>query len=469
MNTSASNLSRRLAASALAALPFEPHPDQEFLLRGLADFIASPDARGVFVLNGYAGTGKTSLVGAMIKALDAERRRVAVLAPTGRAAKVASMMSAHPASTIHRRIFRPDFNDPGSRSYHVAPNESPDTLFIVDEASLIPDRPGDRSSLLELLTRYVYSAPECRMILVGDEAQLPPVGQEQSSAMNPDRLRSLGLNPVCATLDLPLRQEADSGIIHNATLVRQFLYHPPYDISDVYLEVSGFPGISVVSSLELGDLLADSYASVGKEETIVITRSNRRANNFNQEIRNRVLYAEQPVERDERLVISKNDYYWLRNDRKMKLIANGDMARVSHVGRTEKAYGRWFTEVELELADGRLTTAQLMLRSLVTDGPAIPGDEMDRFYNRVLAEYEGELSEKIQGALSDPYYNALQAKYAYCVTCHKAQGGQWKHVYVDMGNIAPDMFDASFFRWLYTAITRATEHVFLINPSFPFR
>ena len=251
--------------------------------------------------------------------------------------------------------------------------------------------------------------------------------------------------------------------------MRQFLYHPPYDISDVYLEVSGFPGISVVSSLELGDLLADSYASVGKEETIVITRSNRRANNFNQEIRNRVLYAEQPVERDERLVISKNDYYWLRNDRKMKLIANGDMARVSHVGRTEKAYGRWFTEVELELADGRLTTAQLMLRSLVTDGPAIPGDEMDRFYNRVLAEYEGELSEKIQGALSDPYYNALQAKYAYCVTCHKAQGGQWKHVYVDMGNIAPDMFDASFFRWLYTAITRATEHVFLINPSFPFR
>ena len=454
---------------AVANLPFDPHADQMVLIEVLASFIVSSDPRGVFVLNGYAGTGKTSVMGAMIKALDDLRRRVVVLAPTGRAAKVAASMSSHPASTIHRRIFRPDLNDPSSRSYHVAPNEQTDTLFIVDEASLIPDRPGDRSSLLQLLAGYVYSAPGCRMILVGDEAQLPPVGQEVATAMNPDRLRAIGLKPTCMTLDLPLRQASGSAIIHNATLVRHFLYNPPLSPLSVYLDVTNYPGMEAISTLEMGEMLADSYAKVGEEETIVITRSNRRANNFNQEIRNRVLYAEEPLQRGDRLVIAKNDYYWLRNERKMKLIANGDMARVAWVGKTEKMYGRYFTEVELELSDGRTVSAQLMLRSLMAEGPSIPSDEMDRFYSRVMAEYEGELSEKIKGVETDPYYNALQAKYAYCVTCHKAQGGQWKHVYIDMGSIPQEALDTNFFRWLYTAITRATEKVYLINPSIPVK
>lgn len=458
-----------LALEAEAQLPYQPVPEQRRLLSQLASFVTEGGARDVFVLNGYAGTGKTSLVGAFIKAMDARKMPVAVLAPTGRAAKVAASLSSHKASTIHRRIYRPDLSDPSGRSWVVAPNEARDTLFIVDEASLIPDRPGDPSSLLRLLARYVYSAPGCRMLLVGDEAQLPPVGQDISTALNPERLARFGLRPIYFTLDLPLRQAAGSAIIHNATLVRRALFNPDAVPDDFYLDVSTLPGMEAVSTLDLADRLSDSFAEVGEEETVIVTRSNWRANAFNQEVRNRVLYAEEPVQTGERLVIAKNDYYWLRNDRRMPLIANGDVARVSWVGRTEKMYGRFFTEVELELSDGRFVTAQLMLRSLMSEGPSIPREEMARFEERVMREYEGEFTEKIKGSQSDPYFNALQAKYAYCLTCHKAQGGQWRHVYVDMSGIAPEAMDATFYRWLYTALTRATEKVFLINPTVACR
>lgn len=450
---------------ALDAMPFEPVPSQLAVMMSMSEFIVNPDPRLVFVLNGYAGTGKTSVVGAMIRALDSLKRPVVVLAPTGRAAKVASALSSHEASTIHRRLFRPVMSEAGAKSWFIAPNQCRDTLFIVDEASLIPDREGDPRSLLKVLVDYVHSAPGCRMVLIGDEAQLPPVGQEFATAMNPERLKQLGLTPICTTLDVPLRQASDSGIVHNATLVRSFLFNDPLP-SEVSLELSGFPDIMAVSSLELAELLADSYSQVGQDETLIITRSNRRANDFNRQIRARVLYADSPVQTGDRLVISKNDYFWSK-DRKHRLIANGDMACVKWVGKTEKMYGRYFTEVELELSEGNMVTAQLMLRSLVCEGPSIPHDEMDRFTSRALAEQEGVLSERLKALDEDPYYNALQAKYAYCVTCHKAQGGQWSHVYIDMGGIAPEQFDEAFYRWLYTAVTRATSKVYLINPTFP--
>ncbi|MCM1370207.1 MAG: AAA family ATPase [Candidatus Amulumruptor caecigallinarius] len=451
-----------LVAKALSYLPYKPLATQESLICAMADFVVNSAPRDVFVLNGYAGTGKTSLAGGFIKAFVALKGKPVILAPTGRAAKVASEFAARQASTIHRRLFRPIASEGGATSYFIAPNDSKDTLFIVDEASLVNDS-GSGDSLLALLVNYVYSAPGCRLMLIGDSAQLPPVGQSASTAMSPDRLRALGLNPVSFTLDVPVRQAAGSGIVHNATLVRGYQSNTPPDGPELHL--SGFPEMKAVSSAELADCLSDSYGSVGMDETLIITRSNSRANKFNLAVRNMVMFAEEPLERGERIVISKNDYYWGKRSKGASLIANGESATVNWVGRSQKVYGRFFTEVELTLSDGSIITANLMLRSLVCDGPAIPRQEMERLYNHVLAAYEGEISEKIRGALDDPFYNALQAKYAYCVTCHKAQGGQWKHVYIDMGGINPDAFGPDFYRWLYTALTRATEKVFLINPG----
>jgi exodeoxyribonuclease-5 len=456
-----------IITKALELLPYEPLPEQLRVLTGLSSFALNGGERDVFVLNGYAGTGKTSLAGAFIKALTAYKQRVVILAPTGRAAKVAAGYSGRQASTIHRKIFRADASDPTGKRYMLAPNEKTDTLFIVDEASLITDSASDpRGSLLYLLIRYVYSAPGCKMILIGDEVQLPPVGQEESTAMNPERLRALGLNPICYVLDQPVRQAADSGIVHNATLVRLMMTDLP-EGEMPELHVGGYHDMIPVSTADLADVLSDSYAMVGPEETLIITRSNKRANNFNQAVRNQVMYADSPLQRGDRLVISKNDYFWGKRNGTSPLIANGDTATVNWVGRTEKIYGRYFSEVELQLSDGAIISAKLMLRSLMSEGPAIPRAEMERFYNLVLAEYDGELSEKIAGTMDDPYYNALQAKYAYCVTCHKAQGGQWKHIYIDMGGIDWSNPEPAYFRWLYTALTRSTEKVFLINPTIP--
>lgn len=462
------SLSARILNEALESLSFEPHPRQLSVLAAACDFAVNGEPSDVFVLNGYAGSGKTSVIGALIKGLDRFRRRVIVLAPTGRAAKVASSLSSHPASTIHRRIFRPNPSDPAGRSWLLARNDKVNTLFIVDEASLIGDSPEmGASGLLGSLVRYVYSAPGCRLLLVGDEAQLPPVGQEKSYAMNPDRLSSFGLNPLYHTLDVPLRQEGGSGIVFNADIVRRRIdaaAQPTFP----ELSITRFPEMEMISSASLADSLADSFAGVGEEETLVVTRSNRRANDFNRAIRNMVMFAEDPLERGDRLVISKNDYFWGKRNKTSGLIANGETATVTWVGKTEKMYGRFFTETELLLSDGSIITAQIMLRSLVCDGPSIPTAEMQRFYNVVISECEGELSERIMAVQNDPYYNALQVKYAYCVTCHKAQGGQWKHVYIDMGGITPDSMGPEFYKWLYTALTRATEKVFLINSPLPY-
>lgn len=461
----AAESAEKLYRAALATLPFTLLDQQDEVLKRMCLFAVSDTPGDVFVLNGYAGTGKTSLVGALIKALDASKRKTVVLAPTGRGAKVASGMSAHPAGTIHRRLFRPDMSDASGMRYVVAPNQSRDTLFIVDEASLIADSKGP-DSLLAMLVKHVYSAPGCKMLLMGDEAQLPPVGQTTAYAMNPDRLRSLGLIPHCHVLDLAMRQDAESGIIHNATLMRHLLYHPDTQLRPC-IDMAGFKDVRVISSRELPDELAASYSSVGQEETLIITRANWRANDFNQAIRQQVFDYDSPVSRGDRLVITKNDYFWGKQNGRNGLIANGDMAEVTWTGRTEKVYGRYFTEVELQFADGRIINAQLMLRSLMTKGSSIPREEMERFMNRIMADTEGVLSEKIAAALNSPFYNALQAKYAYCVTCHKAQGGEWKHVYIDMGGIDPEALGPEFYRWIYTAITRATQRVYFVNPTIP--
>lgn len=459
----------QLAETALSLLPFQPNEQQYALIRALSSFIVNRGPRDVFVLNGYAGTGKTSVMGAMVKALRETHRRVIMLAPTGRAAKVAASMASDRASTIHKRIFRGNSADPSNTTFFLAENRDADAIFIVDEASLVTDGNSFKNSLLLQLTSHVYNAPGCGMILVGDLAQLPPVGQSDSPAMKPERLREIGLNPICFTLDLPVRQTAGSGILYNATIIRQFLFSN-FEKDNFALYAKGFPDVVTVPSQELADYLSSSWSEVGQDETLIVTRSNKRANNFNRAIRNMVMYAEEPLQQGDRIVISKNDYYWSKINKLNNFIANGETAEIIWVGKNEKAYGRWFADVELKLPDVEApVSAKIMLRSLIAEGPSVPREEMERLYNRVLAEYDGEISHKIKGALEDPFYNALQAKYAYCVTCHKAQGGQWKHVYVDMGAIDPEAIGPEFYRWLYTAVTRTTEKLFLVNPGVPIR
>ncbi|MDE6009319.1 MAG: ATP-binding domain-containing protein, partial [Muribaculaceae bacterium] len=293
--------------------------------------------------------------------------------------------------------------------------------------------------------------------------------QAELLAMTPERMRKFVIYKLRFSIDINFSQSVGSVILYNATLVRKaLLSNRPKE--SFFLSVSKFPDISVISSGELADALSDSWGLVGQEETLIITRSNKRANNFNRAIRNMVMFAETPLQQGDHIVICKNDYYWSKVNKLSNFIANGETAEVTWVGHNEKAYGRWFTDVELKLPDIETpVAAKIMLRSLVTEGANIPREEMERFYTLVMAETEGELSHKIKAAMESPFYNALQAKYAYCVTCHKAQGGQWRHVYIDMGAIPLDAVGSDFYRWLYTSITRATEKVFLINPTLPCR
>ena len=455
-----------IAQRIRAFLPFEPLAIQNQLLVSLAEFVCRGASREVFMLNGYAGSGKTSIMAALVRTLSEAKVKCVTLAPTGRAAKVAADFSGGKASTIHRRIYRPESDAPGA-SFVLAPNHDSNTIFIVDEASMITDSSDPSRSLLRQMLRHIHSAAGNLVILVGDIAQLPPVGMMDAPAMNPDRLRALGFSPILFTLDVPMRQGAHSGVLFNATRMRQLMLAPDTGLS-AEIVVDGFEDVEVISSAELADSLADSWARVGCGNTIIITRSNSRANRYNQAIRNLVMMAEEPLQRGDRIVIAKNDYYWNKVNKSQGFIANGDMAEVCWVGKTEKMYGRYFTEVELMFASSGLRIgAQLMLRSLMADGPAIPAAEMDRLYTHILASYEGTLSERIKATMNDPFYNALQAKYGYCITCHKAQGGQWAHVYIDMSGINPEELDESFYRWFYTAITRATERVFFINPTLP--
>lgn len=457
----------QLGQLAVAALPFRPLEGQAIAIYKMADFVISGLWRDVFVLNGYAGTGKTSVVAALIKALDLCKIKSVILAPTGRAAKISGMMAGKQASTIHRRIYHAEINGAIS-NIRLSANQSQNTVFIVDEASMITDRKN--GSLLLDLVKYVYSGQGCKLLLVGDDAQLPPVGQPDSPAMNLDRLKEIGLAPFSYTLDIPVRQAAESGILFNATMVRQLLDHlligEPLNLNpgQIPLNFNGFPDIKPVSSLDLADRLATSWNEVGVEDTLIITRSNGRANRFNLAIRNLVMYAENPIQQGDRLIIAKNDYYWSRINKLKTFLANGETVTVRWVGRPEKAFGRWFVDTDLELADGSRISAKIMLKSLMAEGPAIPSLEMQHFFEIVLNEQAGNgPSEKIMAALENPFYNALQVKYAYCVTCHKAQGGQWRHVYIDLGGIPNDAMGVDFLRWLYTALTRASEKVFILG------
>ncbi len=453
----------RLEKRIVAYLRYEPVADQHEAIRRLAVFLTSPSLPGdVFVLNGYAGTGKTSMIGAVVKALMAERRKCVLLAPTGRAAKVFGEFAGVPAYTIHKRLYRLSSTDPAEARFIPAPNMDPGAVFIVDEASMISDEGSASTSLLRMIGHHVFSRPGCQLILAGDNAQLPPVGQTFSPAMDVNHLKHRGFAPQVVTLRHPHRQALESGILNAATAVRTAM---DPGASKLRINSSGFADIVEISGNEMEDYLTSSWSSVGKEQTIIITRANWRAAAFNQQIRGQILYSEEVLDRNEIVLISRNNYFWAANVKGLDFIANGDMPRVLWIGPEEERYGHRFADVELQFAGvEEIVGATVMIDSLTSDATSISQADLKALYDKVYNETEGTPSQRLKAVKNDRYFQSLQMKYSYCITCHKAQGGQWRHVYIDLGGIDPELLvSEDFLRWFYTALTRASERVYLVN------
>ena len=454
-----------------------PTPEQEHAIDVFTQFMTDRDEQVVMILRGSAGTGKTTLAGAIVKALAALKQKLILLAPTGRAAKVFSLYSGHPAYTIHRRIYRQKTAGDLS-SFNLNNNLNRDTLFIIDEASMISNLGFGESAfgsgcLLDDLMEFVYSGQNCRMLLIGDKAQLPPVGEEESPALMTDVLRGYGMTVYECDLNQVLRQSEDSGILWNATRIRRRL---TTDYADFLpqIRISGFPDITVVPGDELIESLASSYSRVGMDETMVITRSNKRANIYNQGIRNTVLDREDELCRGDLLMIVKNNYFWgqetgvgRQESGGIDFIANGDRAVVQRVRNIHELYGFRFAEVTMSFPDydDYELTATVLLDTLTSEAPALTREQQEQLFNAVLEDYADipVKADRIAKLKTDRYYNALQVKFAYAVTCHKAQGGQWAHIYLDQGYMTDDMLTPDYIHWLYTAFTRATEKLFLVN------
>lgn len=460
-----------LATQACNNLPYVPNAQQSELLLRLSRFILTGSDNEIFLLTGYAGTGKSSLVGALVKALTNLEHKTVLLAPTGRAAKVFAHYAGHAAYTIHRKIYRQQRFSPDMKGFLAGNNLHHDTLFVVDEASMINNTPGNdyygSGQLLDDLIEYVYNGNNCRLLLLGDTAQLPPVGQSASPALSPECLASYGLKVTAYELNEVARQTSESGILYNATMLRKLMQEHKGDILPApRLRLQGYTDVENLSGEFLIERLSDSYDHVGMDETIVITRSNKRAGIFNQGIRNQILYREEELTAGDMLLVAKNNYYWGKEYKEIDFIANGDIARVVRVRKHYEMYGFRFADVQLQFPDLDVELdARILLDTLTSDAPALSRDENERLYTAILEDYAHIASqrERMQRLKADPWFNALQVKYAYGVTCHKAQGGQWRHVYIDMGYIDPQNLTLDFYRWLYTAMTRATEHIYFIN------
>ncbi|MBQ4057259.1 MAG: AAA family ATPase [Bacteroidaceae bacterium] len=451
--------------------PYKPTLEQEKVVKILADFLFSRKSEGLLLLKGYAGTGKTSLIGALVKTLDQLQQKCILLAPTGRAAKVFAHYAGHPAYTIHKKIYRQRTFSNEMDNFSINDNLHQHTLFIVDEASMIANdglsgTMFGTGRLLDDLIQYVYSGQGCRLMLIGDTAQLPPVGEEESPALSADALAGYGLEVHEAMLTEVVRQLHDSGILFNATGLRRYIAEEDF-FTLPPIRVEGFPDVKVVPGNELIDAIGECYDRVGMDETIVVCRSNKRANIYNKGIRNTILYREEELESGDLLMVAKNNYFWVEGCKEIDFIANGDIAVVRRVRREREMYGFRFADVTLRFPDydDMELEVTVLLDTLHTDSPALPKEMNDKLFYSVLEDYADITvkRERMKKMKSDPYYNALQVKYAYAVTCHKAQGGQWQRVFLDQGYMTEDMLSPDYFRWLYTAFTRATETLYLVN------
>ena len=477
---------------------FRPTKEQDLAAEMMANFVFEQSRESIFVLRGYAGTGKTSLVGALVRSMDQLKQKTVLMAPTGRAAKVFSLHAQHPAYTIHKRIYRQKAFNGEMVDFLQGVNLLKHALFIVDEASMISNdgygsSPFGTGCLLDDLIHFVYSGEGCRLMLVGDTAQLPPVGEEESPALYTPILEGYGLPVHEVTLTEVVRQLADSGVLWNATMLRRLLAEDALGAFPK-LRVAGFKDVICLSGNDLIEELEQAYYQCGTDQTIVITRSNARANAFNKGIRGRVLGMEEEMSGGDMVMVVKNNYHWVTAATEsidatkareaiaapeaseaieapvtptMDFIANGDVAEVRRVRRFREMHGFRFADATLSFPDfdDIEVEATVLLDTLHSEAPALTRQQQEELFQRVWADYP-ELRtkrERMKAVKEDMYFNALQIKYAYAVTCHKAQGGQWQRVFLDQGYITEDMLSPDYFRWLYTALTRATDRVYLLN------
>ena len=469
-------INRYLASQIKLNFPFNPTVEQENTIKKLSEFLLSDNDRKVFLLCGYAGTGKTSLISALVRTMEQLDRKTTLLAPTGRAAKVFSNYSGKSAHTIHKCIYRRKSIMEGS-TFSLAENRAQNTLFIVDEASMISN--GESSTfgtgaLLDDLVEFVYSGRGCSMLLLGDTAQLPPVGELLSPALTASYLRSMFLDVTEVELTQVMRQLDGSGILSNATMLRGEISEGATG-SLPKVQTKGFNDICNVPGNELIEALESCYDAAGTEETIVLCRSNKRANVYNEGIRRRILYREEELSRGDILMVVKNNYYWReelgKEDKtlleKFDFIANGDSVQIVRVHGTEEMYGFRFADVTLSFIDYEdcEMDVKILLNTLTSESPSLTREENERLFTAVWEDYPEIRSKRkrMEEIRKNPYYNALQVKYGYAVTCHKAQGGEWKRVFIDQGYISEDMISPDYYRWLYTAFTRASEKLHLVN------
>lgn len=453
-------------------LTFQPNNSQWNALNLLSRFILEPTLSDrIFVLRGYAGTGKTSLMGALVKTMNEMKMNTVLMAPTGRAAKVLSNMAGKPAMTIHKSIYRQQKFNLSFEGFNLMDNRNNHTLYICDEASMISTINESyhfgTGNLLDDLIEYVYAGNQCRLLLIGDSAQLPPVGQKRSPALEIGKLQEYGLEVMSAELTEVARQQLDSGILANATMLRNMLNQGMTDSLPKIMH-KNFPDVRSIDGYEFLEELSNSYSHNGLDDTIIITRSNIRANKFNQAVRNQILYREEELCAGERLLVVKNNYYWGREFENFPFIANGDTITVKRVRSEIEMYGFRFAEVEIELPDYDVETEVIvLLDTLMAEGPSLSQEDQQRLFEAVMMDYPEIRNQRdlIKAVKENKYFNALQVKYAYGVTCHKSQGGQWNDVYLDLGYINPDHLGIDFYRWLYTAFTRARKTLFLVNMS----
>ena len=467
-----------LYSSFLSHFQHQPTSCQEELLRKVAGFVSDDDA-DILVVNGYAGTGKTTAISSVIASLKEYKTKCVLLAPTGRAAKVLSSYACQPAFTIHKHIYRQkSVGGDGFGQFSLAPNKDKDTLFVVDEVSLIGIDAGQQQStssfgsgnLLEDLVSFVRSGVNCKVILIGDAAQLPPVGLEASPALLKDYMVMMG-GTIFAELSTVVRQQQESGILYNATLIRHLIGEMEYgpgvmDLCDLGLETQQFDDVERLSGADLIEKLTDAYADYGEDETIVLCRSNKRAIKYNLGIRSTVQFKEERLVRDDKLMIVKNCYQFVDGVEGMDYIANGDIAKLEKISRFEERYGLHFAEARISFPDydDQEITAKVILDTLESESASLTYEQSNALYQGVNEDYSHITTKKkrYEAVREDKYYNALQLKYANAITCHKSQGGQWKCVFIDNAFWQEEL-TVDDLKWLYTAITRATEKVYLVN------
>lgn len=452
--------------------PHQPTLKQEVALQKLAAYILSNKKDAIFLLKGFAGTGKTTLVGTLVNSLWKTAMKSVLMAPTGRAAKVMSNYSNTQAFTIHRKIYFPKKQSGGGVQFVLAPNKHRNTVFIVDEASMIPDTPADsklfeNGSLLDDLLMFVYSGHNCKLILIGDTAQLPPVKLNLSPALNADRLEmDYNKEVVRLELDEVVRQAENSGILANATLLREQLQNTYFD--SFRFDLSGYPDIvRLIDGNEIQEAIDTSYVENGKEETAFIVRSNKRANLYNENIRARILYLENEIAVGDYMMVVKNNYFWLDPKTEAGFIANGDIIEVLEIFSIKELYSFKFAEVKVQMVDypnQKPFETVLLLDTIQSVTPSLSYEDGNRLYQNVMEDYADEKSKykKFLGVKGNKYFNALQVKFSYAITCHKSQGGQWNAVFVEQPYL-PNGVDKDYLRWLYTAITRAKNQLFLIG------